>query len=74
MSTSNYGCHNRQPLQKVRRVQTGWGWPDENGRVMHWIDDTMSKTCEFTKTDLGKVDPRCTGCKHRIDSAEKQEK
>lgn len=33
------------------------------------VPDHMSKDCRYTYTDLGKVDPKCAGCKHRAESA-----
>ena len=30
----------------------------------------MAKDCQYTLTELGKVDARCDGCKHRKDAHE----
>jgi len=32
-------------------------------RIEH--DHVMAKDCQFTKTALGNVDPKCAGCKHK---------
>ena len=29
------------------------------------IPHTMTRTCQYTKSDLGQRDPKCVGCKHK---------
>lgn len=66
-----YGCHNREPLRLLVTVQHGWAEDATRGHlsrrpVMTTISDPMTKTCQYTLTDLGQRDPKCLGCKHRL--------
>jgi len=56
MTQPVYGCHNRPPfLPVVQSKQYGSTFPF-----------TMNPNCQYTYTDLGRVDPRCEGCKHKF--------
>lgn len=57
---SNYGCHNRPPFLPIVRVEKA-------GQVAQW-PFAMSPDCNYTHTDLGRVDPRCEGCKHKAEA------
>lgn len=61
--TLYYGCHDRAPFAPeylgVRR-SAGSVTP-----VPVWIKNTGTKTCQYTESDLGKVDLRCDGCNHK---------
>lgn len=66
-----YGCHNRKPLKDQAIVQDGWERMGHHIQARRTVSvaDHMSKDCRYTYTDLGKVDPKCAGCKHRAESA-----
>lgn len=57
MNTQDHrnGCHNRLPFVAEYRL-TGGGMQQ---------NFSAGKPCEYTKSNLGKVDPGCTGCKWR---------
>lgn len=67
MTKSTYGCHNRKPLRDTALVQQGWARIDYHVEARHTvsIQDEMTKECQYRKTELGKVDPKCEGCKWR---------
>lgn len=51
-------------------VQDGWNNdPTTQTRIAHMvmIKDPMTKDCQYTLSDLGKADPKCSGCKWRIE-------
>lgn len=54
-----YGCHNRADY-KPYHIPTG----AENSKKYR-IPHVMTKDCQFTKTELGKVDPKCDNCIHK---------
>ena len=61
-----YGCHNREPYKRFYKGQDGWF----NGkRVDVTIDFTMTPDCQYTKTELGRKDQGCIGCKWRMPDA-----
>jgi len=61
-----YGCWNRTPFRGFLKVQSGWF----NGkRVEATVDFRMSPDCQYTKTELGRKDERCIGCKWRMPDA-----
>ena len=64
----SHGCFNRAPLKTSALVQDGWV-PEQYGHTrtpwMVSIPDPMTKACNYTTTELGKVDPGCTGCIHK---------
>lgn len=57
------GCHNRKPLHSTVIVQAGW-YMDGHTRTpkMVSIPNPMQKSCQYTKTEVGKVDKGCVGC------------
>ena len=63
---SLYGCHNRAPLKQSAVVANGW-YQDGMTRTprMISIPDPMTKTCNYTTTQLGKADAKCVGCTHK---------
>jgi hypothetical protein len=52
-----YGCFNREPFAPAHAMT-------KDGPPIY-LPAFGQPTCQFTKTDLGQVDPRCTGCKHK---------
>ena len=62
----SHGCFNRAPLKSRVMVQDGW---DQSGDTrtprMVIIPDPMTKTCNYTTTQLGQIDASCNGCKHK---------
>ncbi len=55
-----YGCHNRKPF--VREY-----YMTKDGPRM-FIKSFGNPDCQYTLDILGKVDPRCVGCKHKKDA------
>ena len=64
-----YGCHNRKAYKTKLFVQNGW-WVDGQTRTakVEQAEFRMAPDCQYTKTDLGQVDERCKGCKHKMDA------
>lgn len=65
-----YGCNNREPLNDLVTVQTGWRETVSLGSpsrvpVLKSIPDPMTKDCQYTKTAIGQADAGCQGCRHR---------
>lgn len=60
------GCFDRKPLSTRIVVADGW-FQDGYTRTprMVSIPDPMTKQCNYTTTELGRVDPFCTDCKHK---------
>lgn len=48
-------------------VQDGYFPADADYRVQRMvkIPDPMTKDCQFSKTELGKIDPKCDNCNWR---------
>lgn len=65
-----YACHNRAPFQPKLPVQDGW-FMDGFTRTprMVAVPFRMSALCNYTHTELGQADGRCTGCRHRHQEA-----
>lgn len=60
------GCFDRPPLKSRVMVQDGWIYGgDVRMAKVKEIPDPMTKTCNYTTTTLGQVDPQCVGCKHK---------
>jgi hypothetical protein len=61
-----YGCHNRAPYASTLPTQSGW-FMDGYTRTPRMVPMPfrMSPTCNYTHTDLGAADKRCTGCTWR---------
>ena len=70
MSTK-YACFDRPPFRNSFKVQDGF-WDDGLQRIpkIASVPFRMNFECQYRKTDLGKADARCTGCKHRKDAHE----
>jgi hypothetical protein len=51
-------------------VQNGW-WITGQTRTakVEQAPFRMAPDCQYTKTELGKTDERCMGCKHKVDLA-----
>lgn len=69
MSKTQYGCHNRPPFKASTKVADGH-WDDGVQRIpkLVFIPFRMNTDCQYTSTELGKKDPRCTNCNHRKES------
>lgn len=68
----NYGCHNREPFHSYYHAQDGYhpmSSEKASSRLPNIVKvpQTMAKECQYTKTELGKVDKKCNGCKHKVD-------
>lgn len=61
-----YACHNRPPYRSSNPMQAGW-FMDGVSRTprMVAVPFRMSPLCNYTHTELGQADERCTGCRHR---------
>jgi len=59
MSERLNGCHNRAPLKPSYRTSSG-----------EVVEHVMSTDCRYRKTELGKADPGCTGCRWREEEAQ----
>jgi hypothetical protein len=33
---------------------------------MDWVPHRLTRDCQYTITELGRVDPKCVGCKWRV--------
>lgn len=55
------GCHNRAPFRRANIVQDGWR-PNGNRNTIT-IANHMARDCQYTHTELGKLDKGCDGCK-----------
>jgi len=68
MNTTTYrnGCHDRKPFKESVPVQDGH-FMDGVTRTPRMVSSPfrMAKACQYTLTELGKVDKGCTGCKWR---------
>lgn len=58
MIKPTYGCHNRAPFRPAFFAQ--------DGTVVRHV---MTTACQYRKTELGKVDDRCAGCRWREEKA-----
>lgn len=66
MSHAKYGCHNRAPFAEKLQVQSGWAptWGSVSRTpLMKEIPFRNERACVYTTSDLGKVDPKCNGCR-----------
>ena len=61
-----YACHNRKPFNPFHHAQDGY-YANSASRLQKLVDvpHVMTTDCQYTKTDLGKTDPKCEGCKHK---------
>jgi hypothetical protein len=58
-----YGCHNRSPYKPYFEPK-----PLEE-RIKLLIEFKMKTDCQYTKTELGRKDQGCIGCKWRMPDA-----
>lgn len=58
------GCFNREPFKDSMIVQDG-AYLDgyTSSPRLKSSPFRMAKDCQYTLTELGKVDPQCAGCK-----------
>ena len=57
------GCHNRKPFAET---YGGFGISSKTGgSIESVIPFVMAKDCQYTKSELGKRDAGCHGCKWR---------
>ena len=68
----SYGCHNRREFPANVMVQDGW-LMDGQSRTAKMVAKpfAMTRDCQYTKSELGRVDAGCTGCRHRLDTVQK---
>lgn len=58
-----YGCHDREPFKPAQVLH---GHDSQTGRPIRvLVPFRNSPDCNFTFTELGRVDPKCDGCKHK---------
>lgn len=55
-----YGCFNRAPFIPVIELR------DCRGALVSAWPHVTAKDCQYTLSDLGAVDARCEGCKHKV--------
>ena len=62
----SYGCHNRAPFKASIPVQDGW-YLDGYTRTPRMVAQPfrMEPQCQYTHTELGRADQRCSECKWR---------
>jgi hypothetical protein len=58
-----YGCHNRRPYKQFFQPK-----PMEKRISVH-IEFKMAMDFQYTKTELGRKDQGCIGCKWRMPDA-----
>lgn len=65
-----YGCHNRLPFADLYPAPDGH-WLDGHTMTIKAAPVKVSGTrdCQFTLSALGRVDPKCDGCKWRANDA-----
>lgn len=65
MTTPN-GCFDRPPYTPSMVVADGW-WSDGETRTAKLVSVPfrMAYDCQYTLSELGKNDAKCTGCKHK---------
>jgi hypothetical protein len=61
-----YGCFNRLDYKPTVTVQHGYT-SAKNSRMDFTIEIpfTMTTECQYTKTALGKTDPKCNNCERK---------
>lgn len=66
MTIRPYACHNRPPYRQHMKVADGH-WDDGVQRIQKLtsVPFRMNPDCQYTLTELGKVDARCGDCEHR---------
>ena len=60
------GCHNRPEYRAVQPMQDGW-YLDGTTRTPRLVavPFRMAPDCQYTLSDLGRVDTGCVACKWR---------
>lgn len=58
-----YRCHNRNEFADAAEMQDGWTTDGRKATREVPVSSTME--CNYTRSDLGKSDEGCTGCKWR---------
>lgn len=60
------GCHNHPPFRTVIPMQDGW-YMDGYTRTPRMVARPFvnTKPCQYSKSELGKVDRGCDGCTWR---------
>lgn len=64
-----HGCYNRADFAPSLRMQDGW--LDEQRRKMVLVPFRMTPDCQYTHTELGQADRRCSDCKHQYKGEQK---
>lgn len=63
---TQYGCHNRPPFKAAMIVQDGFYLDGYTSSPrLKSSQFRMARDCQYTLTELGKVDPKCSNCKHK---------
>ena len=62
-----YGCHNRAPFVEGTEAQDGHYASGPRRKVI--VPFRMERECQFTLSELGQADTRCTGCTWRKEPA-----
>lgn len=64
--THRYGCHNRKPFRELLEVQDGY-YAAKGTKAPRWVYKPfkMQPLCQYTQTELGRVDKGCTDCQWR---------
>lgn len=62
----SHGCYNRPAYVSIVPMQDGW-YQDGYTRTprMIGVPFRMAPDCQYTLTELGRVDVGCVGCKWR---------
>lgn len=62
-----YACHNRPAFRSILPMQAGY-YVDGYTRTPRLVPVPfrMSPACQYTHTQLGQADARCSGCRHRV--------
>ena len=66
MTARIYGCHDRPTYVTSILMQDGWT-PDgttRTPRMVPWVI-RAEPDCQYTLSDLGRIDPGCVACKWR---------
>ena len=59
------GCHNHAPY---KATFGSFGLDTERGQIVYFeVQNPNTKSCQYCKTELGKADKGCDGCKWRIE-------
>lgn len=72
MRDTPYQCNNRKPFKEMIAVKDvefceHAAFPTLGAPVIREIPFVMSRSCQYTASELGKVDRGCDGCAWRED-------